>query len=126
VRADSDLGWGTRITERESSSRATVAMMQPADLWNSDHLSFRGMLDSTWHWCITFQRKMRACFVIVREVAAENSSQVGFVDYDDIGEALSADTAVQAFNVRILPWRSWCYCDFFDSHVLDTLAEELA
>ena len=52
------------------SSRASVAMMQPADLWNRDHRSFRWMLDSTWHRCITFQRKMRACFVIVREVVA--------------------------------------------------------
>ena len=56
--------------------------------------------------------------MIVREVAGENSSQVGFVDYDDMREALSADTAVQAFNVRIglrcqihpmVPVR----CDFF-------------
>ena len=45
--------------------------------------------------------------MIVREVAGENSSQVGLVDYDDMREALSADTAVHAFNVRILPGRSW-------------------
>ena len=38
-------------------------------------------------------------------------------------KALSADTADQAFNVRILPWRSWRRDDFFDAHVLDTLAE---
>jgi len=78
-------------------------MMQPADLRNRDHLSFQWMLDSTWHWCITFQRKMSACFVIVREVARKNSSQVGFVEYDDMRESLSADTAVQTFNIRILP-----------------------
>ncbi len=64
--------------------------------------------------------------MIVCEIAAENSAQVGFVEYDDMREALSADTAVQAFNVRILPWRSWCYDDFVDAHVLDPLAEELA
>ncbi len=28
-------------------------MMQTTDLRNRDHLSFRGMLDSTWHRCIT-------------------------------------------------------------------------
>ncbi len=38
-------------------------------------------------------------------------------------EALSADTADQAFNVRILPWRSWRRDDFFDAQVLDALAE---
>ena len=39
--------------------------------------------------------------MIVREVAGKHSSQVGFVEYDDMREALSADTAVHAFNVRI-------------------------
>ena len=64
--------------------------------------------------------------MVVRDIAGENSSQVGFVDYDDMSEALVADIAVKAFRVRILPWRSWCYCDFFDSHVLDPLAEKVA
>ncbi len=64
--------------------------------------------------------------MVVREVAGEDSSQVGFVEYDEMREALSADTAVQALNVRILPWRSWCYYDFVDAHVLDPAAEELA
>ncbi len=61
--------------------------------------------------------------MIVREVARENSSQVGFVEHDDMVDALSADTADQAFNVRILPWRSWRRDDFFDAHVHDALAE---
>ena len=61
--------------------------------------------------------------MIVREVARENSSQMGVVEYDDMGETLSADTADQAFNVRILPWRSWRRDDFFDTHVPDALAE---
>lgn len=63
--------------------------------------------------------------MIVREIAGEDSSQVGFVEYDEMREALSADTAVQPFNVRILPWGSWRYYDFVDAHVLDPLAEEL-
>jgi hypothetical protein len=40
--------------------------------------------------------------VIVREVARKNSSQVGFVEYDDMVETVAADSAVQAFNVRIV------------------------
>jgi hypothetical protein len=59
-RARTSASWPTQAQRFKSSSRATVAMMQPADLWNSDHLSFRGMLDSTWHRRVTFQRKMRA------------------------------------------------------------------
>ncbi len=38
-------------------------------------------------------------------------------------KALSPDTADQAFNVRILPWRSWRCDDFFDAHMLDALAQ---
>ncbi len=60
--------------------------------------------------------------MIVREVARENSSQVGFVEHDDMVDALPADTADQAFNVRILPWRSWRRDNFFGAHVLDPLA----
>ncbi len=48
---------------------------------------------------------------------------MGFVEHDDMIEALSTDTADQAFNVRILPWRSWCRDDFFDAQVLNALAE---
>ncbi len=48
---------------------------------------------------------------------------MGFVEYDDMFETLSADTADQAFNVRILPGRSWRRDNFFDAHVLDALAE---
>ena len=61
--------------------------------------------------------------MIVREVAREDSSQVGFVEHDEMIEALAADTAVQPLNVRILPWRSWRSDDFFDAQVLDALAE---
>ncbi len=64
--------------------------------------------------------------MVVREVARENSAQVGLVEYNDMIEALVADTAVQAFDVRILPCRSWCRYDFFDAQVLDALSEELA
>ena len=41
-------------------------------------------------------------------------------------EALSTDTADQAFNVRILPWRAVCGHHLLNAHVLDPLAEELA
>ena len=95
--------------------------MQTADLRNRDHLSFRWMLDSTWHRCITFQRKMSARFVIVCEIDRKNSSQVDFVEHDKMIKAFA-----QAFNVRILPGRSWCRYDFFDAHVLDTLTKDLA
>ena len=64
--------------------------------------------------------------MIVREVDRKNSLQVAFVEYDDMVKTVVADSAVQAFNIRILPRRSWCRYDFFDAHVLASLSEELA
>ena len=55
-----DLGWPTQPISFKSSSRAAIAMVQTADLRYGDHLSFRWMLDSTWHRCVTFQREMSA------------------------------------------------------------------
>ena len=46
--------------QRVISGGPRVSVMQTADLRNRDHLSFGWMLDSTWHRCITFQRKMSA------------------------------------------------------------------
>ena len=92
-------------------------MMQPANLWNRDYLPFGRMLDSSRYRSVAFQREMSSGFVIVREVAPKNSPQVGLAQYDDMIEALAADTAVQPLNVRVLPWRSWCRDDFLDTHV---------
>ena len=39
--------------------------------------------------------------MVVREVARENSSQVRFVEYDDVVKTIAADAADQAFDVRI-------------------------
>ncbi len=75
----------------ESSGRAAVAMMQAADHRDRDHLSFGWMLDSTWHRCITPQRKMSAGFVIVREVARQDPAQVDFVEDDHMVQALATD-----------------------------------
>ena len=45
------------------------------------------------------------------------------VQHDDIVEALSADSADQPLNERILPRRLWSRDDFSDAHVLDASAE---
>ncbi len=41
-------------------------------------------------------------------------------------EALSTDTADQAFNIRVLPWRAVCGHHLLNAHVFDPLAEKLA
>jgi len=49
---------------------------------------------------------------------------MSLVEYDDMVEALSADTAIQAFKVRVLLSRSRCRDDFLDAHVGDTIPEK--
>ena len=68
-----------------------VPMMQAADLENRDHLSFGGMLDSTRHRSVSFQRRMSAGFVVVREIACQDPAQVGFVEHDHVIQAFATD-----------------------------------
>lgn len=61
--------------------------------------------------------------MIIVEVIGEDSPEMTLVEHDGMVKALAADRTDQAFNVRILPRRSWCRDNFFDAHVLDALAE---
>ncbi len=61
--------------------------------------------------------------MIIVEVTGEDSPEMTLVEHDGMVKALAADRTDQAFNVRILPRRSWCRDDFFDVHVLDAFAE---
>ena len=61
--------------------------------------------------------------MIILEVRPKNSTEVLLVDHDDMIEALSTDTADEALNVRILPWRLRGSNDFLDAQVVDALLE---
>ena len=45
---------------------------------------------------------------------------------DNLVEAIAANSSVQAFKVRVLPWRSRSLNDFLDAHVLDAILEVLS
>ena len=101
-------------------------MMQPTDFRYPDHFTVFRQFDLTRERQVSIEGEMCSILVIISEVRTEDPLQMPFVEYDDMVETVAADSAVQAFNVRILPGRSWCRYDFFDAHVLDSLSKELA
>ncbi len=48
---------------------------------------------------------------------------MGFIEHDDVIEALSPYGAADPFAVWILPGREWCDRHFFDTHAFDTFLE---
>ncbi len=66
-------------------------MMQAADSWHRDHFALLTQLDLARVRRVAIEGKMCSILVVVREVARENPSQVGFVENDDMFEALSAN-----------------------------------
>jgi hypothetical protein len=98
-------------------------MMQAANLRNGEDSAALGRFHLALNGRVAIQRQMSPRKMIVVQVRSEDSSEVSLVEHDDMFEALSTDTADQAFNVRILPWGSWRRDDFSDAHVADALAE---
>ena len=101
-------------------------MMQPANLRNRDHPTPFRRFNLALNRGVPIQGQVGPRFVVIIQVLIQNPQQVSLVEHDDVMKALASDGADHPLRVRILPGRSWCYYDFFDSHVLDTLAEELA
>ncbi len=64
--------------------------------------------------------------MIVRKVVRKNPLQVGFVEHDEMFEALSANGTDESLDVRRLPWRAVSGHHLLDTRVLDSLSEELA
>jgi len=77
--------------------------MQSADLGQRDDLARTDGDDRTRVWRVSAEREMRPRPVVVREVGSEESPQVPFVEHDDVIQALAANRADGALDVRILP-----------------------
>ena len=55
---------------------------------------------------VVMEGLMRAGGVVVRTVIAQQTSEMPFVDHDDVSEAFAADRPDDALGERILPGRS--------------------
>ena len=50
---------------------------------------------------------------------------MALAEHDDVVEALATDRSDESLHVRRLPGRTICDDHFLDTHVLDSLAEEI-
>ena len=79
--------------------------MQSADLRNRNDAPARWRLPFPRVGAFVVEGLMRAGGVVVREVTAQQASEVPFVEHDDVIEALPSDRADDAFRVAVLPRR---------------------
>jgi hypothetical protein len=80
-------------------------MMQTADLGDGRHSSPPRRLDDAREESVVVQSAMRPRMVVIIEVAGQDALEVGFVDHDDMIQALPPDRADQPFDVGVLPRR---------------------
>ena len=58
--------------------------------------------------------------VVIVEVPGKDSTQVGFVEDDEVVQAFAANGTDESFAVRVLPGRLGGSGNFLDAQVLDT------
>ena len=98
-------------------------MVQAADLWEGDNVAGRGRLYRTRLGAILAEREMSSALVVVFKVSRQHTAEVLLIEDDDVIEAFAPDRADDAFDIGVLPRRSWRGDDLLDSHRLDTIAE---
>jgi len=74
-------------------------MMQTADLGDGRHSSPPRRLDDARERSVVVQSVMRPRIVVIIEVTGQTAFEVGFVEDDDMIEALPPDRADQPFDV---------------------------
>ena len=80
-------------------------MVQAADSPDFDYFSLIDSLNGTFQWYVLVQRKVSTSLVIVFHVFSKNLPDVALAQYDQVIEALSADTADHPLGIGILPGR---------------------
>jgi hypothetical protein len=79
-------------------------MMQPTNLWEGHDSPRRQWLNVPGMRAVA-ERLMRTGGVVVRKVAAQQTSEMPFVDHDDVVEAFASNRTDDALGERILPGR---------------------
>ena len=78
-------------------------MVEPADLWEGDHLAQLGRRDSSRLRAVVVEQLVCSGLVAVGDVFAKNAPEMLLVQDDDVVETLSTYGADQAFDVGVLP-----------------------
>ena len=101
-------------------------MVQAADFWNLQDRDRLEAGDRPNIGCVLVEREMGARLMVIGEVPRQDSTQVPFVEDQDMVEALAADRTDQALDEWILPRAVWRREDFLDLHSRHAVAELLA
>src|SRR5881296_3618346 len=100
--------------------------MKSADLWDREDAPARWRLHVARVGAVVVEGLMRAGGVVVREVTAQQASEMPFVEDDDVIEAFPSNRPDDALGEGILPGRSWGDEDLVDPHALHPPREHLA
>ena len=87
------------------SGGALIAVVKSADLRDRHDVRARWRLDFARTRAVVVEGLMRAGGVVVREVPAQPTAEVPFVDHDDVIEAFPTNRADDALGEGILPGR---------------------
>ena len=99
--------------------------MQPADVWNHDHLATVLWLRLACNRRVVIQRQGRACVMVVVEVSSKDSQQVPFIENNEMTKALASNRSDDSLDVRRLPGRTVRNHHLLGAHVCDSASEEL-
>ena len=78
---------GRKVDGDYAARRTYVPVMKPTDLGHGDDAAVLGWLRRARLGCIFVQGKMRPRAVVVVEITAQTTTQVSFVEDDDVVEA---------------------------------------
>ena len=98
-------------------------MMKAADQGRLDDPALIAALHRSGLRGVLVEGKVCSGTVVVDEVVAQQATQMGLVEDDDVIEALAAQGADEAFDIGILPRRPRRRLDFADPQGLDSAGE---
>jgi hypothetical protein len=86
-----------------SRGSTLIAMMQTADLGESNNVASGGKLHATRPWAVLVEREMRSGVMMISKIAQQDAAQVTLVEDDNVIQAFTADRTDETLGVRILP-----------------------
>src|SRR5262249_36376673 len=76
--------------------------------------------------CILIERAVRPRPMILFQKSEDDPFAVGFIQHDDVVQALAAESTDPALDEGVLPGTLWCDEHFLDAQVSDALPEDRA
>src|ERR1700691_6097937 len=98
-------------------------MMEPAELRHRDDTTHRWRLDIASHRRVAPERHVGAVRVVVRNVLAEDPTQVVLAEHDHVVDDLPTRSAHPSFGETVLPWGPRRASELRQTEVLDAAVE---